>query len=404
VSKEKVRFLTERAALRQPDSFKTRSGIVLLSSAPKWVFRDGTAQVSINFLLLPDKCASLLPGFKKTIIWYLKNRSSETAARYHSDFLWFVRLVVEGETEHIERIVPENIVAIKISSIKAEHRLAALRGFLIKWSEIGAPGIGSDVADLLAKLTLKQYPVGTAVATLHPKKGPLTDLEFEAIQAAINNAYALDEIETTDLMMCYLLMALGVRPSQIASLKCGDLIVPDSPDGDYVLHVPRAKQKGQLARSELKMRKLTHQIGEPLAAYMESIRLMFSDRLKDVSEAPLFPQRNMIENANAPGFQYHSTSSSLSERIVKVFTRLEVPSERLEGSAIPMSPVRFRRTFATRAAEEGWPLLVIAELLDHSNTRNVEVRGGPAQLDRNPVFLSDISAGYAAAASSGWLK
>jgi hypothetical protein len=31
-------------------------------------------------------------------------------------------------------------------------------------------------------------------------------------------------------------------------------------------------------------------------------------------------------------------------------------------------------------------------------------RGGPAQLDRNPVFLSDISAGYAAAASSGWLK
>jgi len=41
-----------------------------------------------------------------------------------------------------------------------------------------------------------------------------------------------------------------------------------------------------------------------------------------------------------------------------------------------MSAIRFRRTFATRAAEEGWPLLVIAELMDHADTRHVNVYAG----------------------------
>lgn len=375
MNKVSGRFLGGRATLALPKVARTRSGVMFAPEESLWCFRDSTAQVSINFELLPTECAPLLLGLKRTLLWYLENRSPRTAHQDFSTFLWLARQLVVDRKNAIERIRPEDIVAIKSSSENAEYLLAALRGFLLKWSELGGPGVGTDVAYTLNCMTLKQNPVGVAVATLDSKKGPLTDQEFEALQAALNNAYGLSEIDTEQLLLCYLLMSLGARPVQLSMLKCCDLIVPNKPDGDYVLKVPCAKRREQLARSEFKWRKLMRQVGEPLAAHVETIQAEFADRLEDSREAPMFPQRQQLENANAPGFDYHVSAAVLAGRVASIFAKLHVPSERLVGG-LPMSAVRFRRTFATRAAEEGWPLLVIAELMDHSSTRNVEVYAG----------------------------
>lgn len=52
--------------------------------------------------------------------------------------------------------------------------------------------------------------------------------------------------------------------------------------------------------------------------------------------------------------------------------KLAVTSERT-GERIHITSRRFRRTVGTRAAEEGHGELVIAELLDHSDTQSVGV-------------------------------
>lgn len=368
-------FLTERATLPLPKIARTRSGIEFTPDAAKWRFRDGTIQISMNFSLLPEACAPMLPGLKKTLIWYFENRSPRTANGNFVDFLWLLRQLTNRRDGVIEQISPEDIAAINNLSKQNEYRLAAVRGFLAKWSQLGVPGVGKDITYALKRLTPKQSPVGVAVTTLDPEKGPLTDLEFEAIQVALNNAYAQGQIDTEHLLLCYLLMALGVRPVQLASLKCSDLVVPGEPTGDYLLKVPRAKQREQLERSEFKVRKLTRQIGDPLAAHVQNIQAEFADRLQDVCEAPLFPQRKRKDDMVMPGFEYHSTSHSLTYKAIAVFAKLRVPSERLEG-AIPVSAIRLRRTFATRAAEEGWPQLVLAELMDHSDIKNVEIYVG----------------------------
>lgn len=369
------RFLADRATLPLPKTARTRSGVEFAPDEAHWRFRDGTTPLSIKYSLLPEVCAPLLPGLKRTLLWYLENRAPRTATDHFHNFLWLARRLADGAEGVIERIRSEDIVSIKLSSEKAELHLAYQRSFLIKWSELGASGVGDDVVYVLNRLTLKQYPVSVAVATLDPKAGPLTDLEFEAIQAALNNAYARGEIDTERLLLCYLLMALGARPVQLASLKCCDLIVPEKTDGDYILRVPRAKQREQLERGEFKWRKLTRQLGEPLAAHVQTLQIEFADRLQDTREAPLFPQRKQTDIAGAPGFEYHPTPLNLSQRAIRIFAKLRVSSERLEGP-ISASAIRFRRTFATRAAEEGWPLLVIAELMDHADTRNVEVYAG----------------------------
>ncbi|MDP1594595.1 MAG: site-specific integrase [Gallionella sp.] len=368
-------FIAERDALPLPKITRTRSGIEFYPADMHWNFRDGTLNISINFSLLPEACSPMLAGLKHTLIWYFENRAPKTVCGNFTDIVWIMRVLAEGKKGKIDRINPDDIASVMTLSAKAEYRLARIRGFLSKWSELGYLGVSKDVVSALNRLAPKQNPVGVAVATLDPKNGPLTDLEFEGIQIALNNAYAKSEIGTEQILLCYLLMALGVRPVQIASLKCIDLIVPQTPDGDYFLKVPRAKQTDQLTRSEFKLRKLTRQLGEPLSAYAQLIQSDFVNCLPDVREFPLFPQRRDTHYADAPGFEHHSTAYAISSRVIKIFSKLSVPSERLT-EAIPMNAIRFRRTFATRAAEEGWSLLVLAELMDHANTKNVQVYAG----------------------------
>jgi hypothetical protein len=54
------------------------------------------------------------------------------------------------------------------------------------------------------------------------------------------------------------------------------------------------------------------------------------------------------------------------------------------GERVNITPLRFRRTLATRAAEEGHGPLVIARLLDHADTQNVGVysASSPAIIER----------------------
>lgn len=369
-------FLSYRT-FKLPKTARTRSGIEYTPLAPLWAFRDGNDAVSINFYRVPALAETFTLGLKLTLMWYFENRAPVTVQHCFNSFMYLLRNLVNGRHDPISQITPEDILAFKMMSKQSGYELAYLRPFIKRWVSLGAPGIRKDTSALLKQLKLKQSPVGVAVATLDQKKGPLTDLEFEAIQCVLADAYAADQIDEEMFFLVFLFMALGARPVQFAAMKLCDLITPKSPqDGaDYILMVPRAKQRDTLSRDEFKPRVLARQIGEPLQRYAETIYASFVGRINDPSQAPLFPQKRQLENAVAPGFEYHRRPGALSTNVIYAFTRLRVPSERLSGP-IPVSPIRFRRTFATRAAEEGLPLLVIAEMMDHATTDNVEVYAG----------------------------
>lgn len=89
------------------------------------------------------------------------------------------------------------------------------------------------------------------------------------------------------------------------------------------------------------------------------------------SELPIFV--NPLNSTGvAPALMYHCTAHDLSYRLRKTFTVLNVKSERT-GRAVDVSSRRFRYTRGTRAAMDGASELVIAELLDHTDTQNVGV-------------------------------
>lgn len=356
---------------------RTKSGVSFDPTAQLWRFRDSNNRISINFGNIPHLAKALIPGLKLTLIWYFENLSPLTAQNAFTNFIYLMRQLSNVRDTPLTQLTQEDMITFKICSGKEINVLAYMRSFFKRWVSLEAPGVGKDVIIFLEQLRLKQSPAGVAVATLDPKKGPLTDLEFEAIQCALTDSYASGQINEDVFLLSFLFMAIGARPAQFAAMKLCDLIAPknSTDNSDYVLMVPRAKQKNQFLRDEFKTRVLARHIGEPLQHYVNKVYAQFADKLPDPWQAPMFPQKFQIEKSNSVGFSYHLSAGSLTNLIINVFKTLCVPSERLSGH-IPMSPVRFRRTFATRAAEEGLPLLVIAEMMDHTNTRNVEIYAG----------------------------
>ncbi|GGP26763.1 hypothetical protein GCM10010971_25820 [Silvimonas amylolytica] len=129
-----------------------------------------------------------------------------------------------------------------------------------------------------------------------------------------------------------------------------------------------------MRREQFTDRLITETIGAMLFAYAAQVRLRF-EKIKNfvgaASDAPLFPQRKK-NRSYRHAFQYHTSPREIGNRISSIFEDLKVISERT-GEPIEITSKRLRHTVATVAAREGHGELIIAELLDHSDTQNVGI-------------------------------
>jgi integrase len=224
----------------------------------------------------------------------------------------------------------------------------------------------------MSRMRLKGTKKGEPVRTADPVKGPFTDLELQAIITNLNDAFARDQVGVEDFVLIQLLLAIGARPIQLAGLKLGDFSATRADDGTtvYLLRVPRAKQPNQKLRTEFKIRKLSEDLGTLIEAHCQLARTRWADLCTKVDDIPFFVNRTKSNTID--GLQYHSSSDELAIRVQAVFDILSIPSERT-GEPINVTSYRFRRTLGTRAAQEGMSELIIAELLDHTDTQNVGV-------------------------------
>lgn len=361
----------------------TRSGVAFTPSDSHWKLRDGAKSIACDFDQIRLLAQPLVHGLKVALIWRFKNQAPATASNDFHRTLKLLRAIVKlresdkkgaKKEQPIEQISSQDILNFRCSSKANESVLAGLAGFLRKWHGLGIAGIGDDVIKLFDKITIKSPPQGVAVTTLSPESGPFSDLEYEAIQEALNTGFKTGVINEADFLLVWLFLALGGRPVSMASLKLCDLIVPkELADGsDYWLNLPMAKQPGSLARDQFNPLILSRQIAEPLHLWVKYLYQEYSTLLPDPWQAPLFPGAHKTGSADPKGFEYHRTSFTITQRVRILFARLSVHSERL-NAPMQVSPIRFRRTYGTRLAEEGCSALEIARLMGHTYTGSCEV-------------------------------
>lgn len=368
-----------------PASASTRSGVVFFPRLDIWYYRDGSELIRFDFSFLRD-APELLLGMKATLCWYAENMSPSYTKNGFKRAKHFIvaQGLVEKRVREISAVHLMNYLA-KITKDRQWY-FKTLGSFLMRWRDFGVAGVGADAVAFLRESSFRGNVKGVAVLTMDPRSGPYTNIEREAIQAALNSTYSQNKIEVGDYLLACLVMMLGQRPKQYANLKVCDIAEERRRDGSatYVLRVPRAKQRGQGARSSFTDRALIPQIGKLLLEYAQMLSARFAKELVDPTQAPLFPvERESSRLPAPPGLQFHHTAQSLGDRIKRVFQKLKVRSERT-GQLISVFATRFRRTVGTQAAAEGHGELVIAELLDHSDTSNagVYVEATPEIVDR----------------------
>lgn len=353
-------------------------------SGDVWSYRDGLIDIRMNWVDFTHATLSFKNSAKHVLLWYIQHKSPEYARNTFSHLLHFAR----AHSSWCDSLNSINVVDIQNygSSLGNSDQwyLGTFAVLLKKWSRLGLSGVDPEVALLLKQSRFKGNKKGFAVLTMDVDEGPFTHLEFEAIQSAVNSSYESGDMTSYDYVLTWLYMLLGQRNKQHAALKVCD-VKTKIKDGmlAYSIMMPRAKQGYSDPRHVLKERPLIAQFGAVLVAYAESVRRKFETILADPGQAPLFPTAKLENDRGTPGYEFHRTTEQLRVALNEVLDSLDVISERT-GKLLYIMPVRFRRTIGTRAAEEGHPPLVIAELLDHSDTQNVMVyaASSPAVLER----------------------
>lgn len=355
-----------------PSEVKTLNGARFDPRLDRWAYRDSMENLSLNFSELQTR-RSLIDASKRVFIWYAQNKSAPHLRNMFFYLAHFLRTIHTDQRRGVSITANDIINYRGRLDANCGYYLGSLSGFLQKWHDLGIPGIADDVITLLKQLRIKGNRKGEAVSTMDTLDGPFTDIEAAAIHESVDRAYESQEISLSDYLLVSLFLALGQRPIQYASLKVCDVKTEESKDGTviYTLRVPRAKQRGQLSRGAFSQRVLIPKIGEKLVQHAAEVQAEFIGIFSDSSLAPLFPAKR--SNGNEPkGFECHQTSHVLSVDLKEALSKLNVISERT-GEPLHITATRFRRTLGTRAAMEGHGELVIAELLDHTDTQNVGV-------------------------------
>ena len=229
-------------------------------------YRDSSRNISLNFANFPPVTESFILASKLTLLWYAENMSQSHLMNLYGRFEHFLKTVTANRNEPLKEITSLELINFRATLGKRDSwYLGSLSGLLKKWHELGYPGVTDDAIALLNQLRILGNIKGEAVLTMDPENGPFTDIEVQAIHAALDKAMSDREISRENYLLVYLYMLLGQRTIQYAALKVCDITVTRSKDGTpvYTLRIPRAKQRNQLSRTEFKDRVLIPKIGEP---------------------------------------------------------------------------------------------------------------------------------------------
>lgn len=345
----------------------------------KWVLnRNVTLSFqSLKLLVSADILAAYLP----VIGYYATYYSAHHADNIHQRYLALLRFADS------RAITPLLIIEYRHSlNASQEWQLGVIRILFCKWTELGCSGIDPEVVNLLNSWSIKNNVKGNAVKLRDAVHGPFSEIELQAMLELAVQAYEIQKITISELAVLHLVSASGRRSIQLTSMKLSDVSTPTTNGYDYSISIPRAKQRGGGFRSEMRKIKVTPELWKILQVQrqcsLDSVGAKIGRSVPSsiAGDIPLFlnmPRLSEIScledfiTANRGDFFHDSTQSFWN--MVNNVARICHLRSSADGTPLSVSPRRFRYTLGTRAAREGCGELVIAELLDHSDTQSAHI-------------------------------
>lgn len=304
---------------------------------------------------------------------------------------------------------------INYRSQLAPHQLnvlGSLRVFLKKWHSLGYPGLAEAVCALLDEWSFNAPQQGGPVRSHDVTKGPLTDIELLAFNEGAVACFERGAITLSDLGFALLLSHTGRRVIQLSHLRIGDLHeAHDHARGPrYAVNIPRAKLPGSDFRAHVKAFAVSAPLWQVMQRQATDVIARVRAQLTEsslpaalVPALPLFPDWGAMHTPHLSALEeglrhdmFHIKNHRARHIVQRIVEAAALVSERT-GARLVLSPRRFRYTTGTRAAREGLGTLVIAELLDHSDTKSaaVYVKSTPDLAGRLDASIGTLLTPYA---------
>lgn len=378
----------QQALANLNSSFKvSRDGYSFDINANKWELNK---EVTISFqadVLELDKETRV--GFRKSLARYAEEFSASHTANM---YLRFQRMIRDTGCKS----VTEHVISNWRTMLDDEHEwyLGALRGFLINWYDYGYKGINSKVVKVLEDMTLSGNKKGVAIANRCPYTGALTQNEQVAVANELIRLFSEDQISLECYSYLVTLQATARRAAQLRQLKVEDLIkekCSKTKAVNFYLNIPRAKQRGVGFRELFKKLAITEELYLTLVNLAEYQQRKLSEAFKleltDLQQrlTPLFidlESTQKLTNSSINSVQLdellmtdflHLSTVQLRDSFIRQVNILSKAISERTGDIIQLSARRFRRTRGTNLGRKGVSAFIIAEALDHSDTKNVKV-------------------------------
>lgn len=400
---------SNRLLMATESEYLTKAKYAFVETQVSWrLDKDITLCVDSVRVLLDSETAY---GFEKSLSFYAQNYS---AGHTYNCYGRFKHMMVQSGDSCISEMM---LINYRASLNKhTEWYLGVIRGFLKKWHQLGYPGVTDEVIALLNSWRLKGNEKGDLIKRLDPQKGPLTDIELLAFNEGIVQAFEQNLISIEELAIGLCCSHTGRRSIQISHLKIKDVLKGQNKQGKpmYLLNVPRAKQRASFFREQFKQFAITKELwtilSEQTLQVTKTIQttLGFELQQHDKNELPLFADFKGVDDTTSPSElrsllktdRLHCKTHYIQSVVKCIASVADIFSERT-GEPLNITTNRFRYTTGTRAAREGFGEMVIAELLDHSDTQNagVYIENIPEHVEALDKAVGQYLAPYAQAFS-----
>ncbi|WP_157180250.1 tyrosine-type recombinase/integrase [Yersinia enterocolitica] len=206
---------------------------------------------------------------------------------------------------------------------------------------------------------------------------PLIEGELVDLVRNVTKGYDCGDINMKDYLMVMLMIYTGRRPMQIAQLKMKDLY--SKKDGGY-LNIPRIKQGGQFRMYFTEVK-----IGSVLYSYLLKLKNVIIDFMDneldkklshdEFDNLPLFMDSYFFNKTYDLKKFYENNFTNLHMSSQKITDRLKyvyrVVNDLCSDTKPTINSRQLRTTLATRVAQKGYGLNVVAKILDHTNLESV---------------------------------
>jgi hypothetical protein len=355
-----------------------RAGFEVDVNGWTWKLNHAVQHVNLKFENLSICSFELLTSVARFVAEQIKGSSTDNARNAFEALCFLSKSAHFREVDASGGILGEPLISdLRQLDGFAHYRLHYVRAWYCWCSDQGMNQFPEEIARRLRQLKIGGNETGHAVRTMDPIKGAYDELEFIALTTKLR-ALGPTLLTTMENTVCWLSIALGGHPLSYALAREDDYKPLKEVDTDRVharFDLPRIKKGHATFREEGHPKMLNEEIGAWVnRLVMENQAHRAQQGWPEGCAYPLFRRFDPdTERMNGPlrEFAMHMSPREIARLVKQAIGKLEIVSHRT-GEPLVVNMRRFRRTYGTRAVEEGATPSELAVMLDHSDLGSLQ--------------------------------